>query len=61
MRDFRDKCGILVEKTHNIRLNGRFLKRKRVIFGLNGGLSKRKRVIFGLNGGFLKRKHVIFT
>ena len=57
---FSPKWGISEEKMRDIRLNGRFLKRKRVIFRLNGGFAKRKRVIFGLNGGFVKRKRVIF-
>ena len=56
------------------KLNGGFVKRKRVIFvkcwileektrdfRLNGGFEKRKRVIFRLNGRFLKRKRVIFA
>ena len=58
---FSPKWGISEEKMRDIRLNGRFLKRKRVIFHLNGGFSKRKRVNCGLNGGFAKRKRVIFA
>ncbi|EPP37929.1 hypothetical protein CP10881SC42_1029 [Chlamydia avium] len=42
---FSPKWGISEEKMRDIRLNGRFLKRKRVIFHLNGGFSKRKRRI----------------
>ena len=42
---FSLKWGIFEEKMRDIRLNGRFLKRKRVIFYLNGGFSKRKRRI----------------